>query len=72
MLDLIDHDFENLQLLYSQLYQQIDTVLDQYGEIIKSNRVTKEFLNLGYEEKEAYTMSFLMTLLIYKKIELDS
>ena len=68
MLDLIDHDFENLQILYFQLYQQIDIVLDQYGDIIKSTHITKEFLNFGYNEKEACTLSFLMTLLIYKKL----
>jgi len=59
-----------LEALYQNIYNNIDTIIQTYDHIFnpKCNNTTLGYINNGYEIKEAYTMSFMTTLLLYKQI----
>jgi len=67
-------DFDNIYLetLYQNIYNNIDTIIQNYDHALNPNHnnTTLDYINNGYEIREAYTMSFMKTFLLYLQINL--
>jgi len=55
-----------LEVLYQNIYQNIDTIIQTYDHVLNPNHnnTTLRYINNGYAIKEAYAMSFMMTVLL--------
>lgn len=65
-----DIDELYLQLLYQNIYQNIDTIINTYDHVLNPNHnnTTLGYINNGYEIREAYSMSFMTTILLYMQV----
>lgn len=59
-----------LETLYQNIYNNIETIIETYDHVLNPNHnnTTLKYINNGYEIREAYTMSFMITLLLYQQI----
>lgn len=66
----IDYEQENYYNIYNEIYENIDMIINNFFEILdpKTNAITKMHLLNGFSKKDAYTLSFMSTLMIYCKI----
>lgn len=56
--------------LYDSIYSNIEVIIEKYDDILcpNHNNTTLNYIKNGYNIKEAYTMSFMFTLLLYMNI----
>jgi hypothetical protein len=62
----VDIEFNSYNILYNQIYENIDTIFEEYTVFLdpKNNSLTHKFLIEGYQRKDAFTLSFMSTLLL--------
>ena len=57
---------EQLEKLYFQIYINIEKIKESYEFLDpETNNLTKELLNNGFTYDEAFTKSFMTTILLY-------
>lgn len=65
-------NFEELYLeeLYQNIYNNIDIIIQTYDHVLNPNHnnTTLKYINNGCEMRDAYTMSFMQTILLYQQI----
>ncbi|QKF93716.1 hypothetical protein QKU48_gp0258 [Fadolivirus algeromassiliense] len=59
-----------LETVYENIYQNIEAIREKYEYVLdpKKNNTTNKYLHEGYSEDEAYTLSFMTTLLVYLQV----
>lgn len=65
---------DDVQAVFDIVYNKLDSIFDSCEQLKptldpKTNSVTQSFLKDGYTLKEAYSMSFLITLSIYNNFK---
>lgn len=65
-------DIENvyMETLYHNILNNIDTIIINYDHVLNpnNNNTTLKYINSGYNNREAYALSFMTTVLLYLQI----
>lgn len=59
-----------LEYIYTTIYNNIGKLKETYDNVLnpETNNTTKQYIDDGYSTDEAYTLSFMVTLLLYFQI----
>lgn len=69
LINTYNNDFE-LDNLYESIYKNIEIITVKYNNILdpQHNNTTLNYLKQGYTYKEAYALSFMLTILLYMNL----
>ena len=59
-----------IEILYKFIYDNYNKIFKEYAHILnpKKNSLTKKYLDAGFEQIDAYSLSFMVTIILYNQL----